>query len=84
MKAPARSVWHALPKPVIFGICGALGGLIGATAFGEAVWWLLRPPAPVAVATPPLRLAASRAIEVYQGGTNRLSIKIAPRDLPSP
>ena len=44
MKAPARSVWHALPKPVIFGICGALGGLIGATAFGEAVWWLLRPP----------------------------------------
>ena len=43
MNAPARSLWHALPKPVIFGICGALGGLIGATAFGEAAWWLLRP-----------------------------------------
>ena len=40
--------------------------------------------APVAVATPPLRLAASRAIEVYQGGTNRLSIKITREGFAEP
>ncbi len=84
MNAPARSLWHALPKPVIFGICGALGGLIGATAFGEAAWWLLRPAAPVAIAPPPLRLAASQALEVYQGGTNRLSVKIAREGFAEP
>ncbi len=38
---------------------------------------LLRPPAPVAVSIPPLRVAASSAIDLYQGGTNRLSVKIA-------
>jgi hypothetical protein len=77
VKAPARSMWNALPKPVIFGICGALGGLLGATAFGEAVWRLLRPPAPVAVVISPLRVAASPAVDLYQGGTNRLGVKIA-------
>ena len=77
MKAPARSMWQALPKPVIFGICGALGGLLGATVFGEAVWRFLRPPAPVAVVIPPLRVAASPAVDLYQGGTNRLGVKIA-------
>ena len=77
MKAPARSMWQALPKPVIFGICGALGGLLGATALGEVVWRLLRPPAPVAVVIPPLRVAASPAVDLYQGGTNRLGVKIA-------
>ena len=77
MKAPARSLWDALPKPFVFGICGALGGLLGATVFGEAVWRLLRPPAPVAVSIPPLRLAASPEVDLYQGGTNRLGVKIA-------
>jgi hypothetical protein len=77
VKAPARSLWQALPKPLIFGICGALGGLVGATAFGEVVWRLLRPPAPVAVVIPPLRVAASPAVDLYQGGTNRLGVKIA-------
>ena len=66
-----------LPKSLLFGILGASGGLLGATVFGEAVWWILRPPAPVAISVPPLRLAASPAVELYQGGTNRLGVKIA-------
>jgi Ca-activated chloride channel family protein len=84
VKAPARSLWHALPKPVVFGIWGALGGLVGATAFGEAVWWALRPKSPVVVSAPPLRLAASAAIELFQGGTNRLSVKIAREGFAEP
>ena len=52
-------------------------GCSGATVLGEAVWRLLRPSAPVAVVIPPLRVAASPAVDLYQGGTNRLGVKIA-------
>jgi len=67
---------HRLPKPWLFGLYGALGGLIGATLIGEAVWWALRPP-PAAGPVPTLRLAASPAVDVYKGGKNRFGIKIA-------
>jgi len=77
MKVLNQSFWHALPKPLLFGLYGALGGLLGATVFGEAVWWLLQPPAPKVAVIPPLRLAASPALELYQGGANRFSVKIA-------
>ena len=77
MKVATKSIWHALPKPLLFGLYGAFGGLLGATIFGEAVWWLLRPSAPKVAAPPPLRLAASPAVDLYQGGANRFSVKIA-------
>jgi Ca-activated chloride channel family protein len=77
MTVATKSFWHALPKPLLFGLYGAFGGLLGATIFGEAVWWLLRPSAPKVAAPPPLRVAASPAVDLYQGGSNRFSVKVA-------
>ena len=50
---PAPKFLSGLPKPVLFGLYGAVGGLIGALVFGELVWFLLRPqpPKPVEVKT---------------------------------
>src|SRR4051812_9257750 len=33
----------ALPKPILFGLCGAVGGLVGALLLGELLWLLLSP-----------------------------------------
>ena len=35
---PAPKFLSGLPKPVLFGLYGAIGGLIGALAFGEPLW----------------------------------------------
>ncbi len=68
---------RALPKPWLFGLYGALGGLFGALVFGEALWRVLRPAAPELPSIPPLRLAASPWLDVYQAGESRFGIKIA-------
>jgi hypothetical protein len=67
---------HALPKAWLFGLYGAVGGLFGALACGEATWRALRPPPP-SVQSVPLRLAVSSSVEVYQGGKHRFAVKIA-------
>src|SRR6516162_6230193 len=77
MTGLTRRLRNALPKPWLFGLYGALGGLIGALVFGEALWRVLRPPPPAAVAVPPLRLAAAAALDVYQGGKNHFGVRIA-------
>ncbi|MCI0699770.1 MAG: VWA domain-containing protein [Planctomycetia bacterium] len=78
---PAPKMLSALPKPVLFGLYGAIGGLLGALAFGELIWYLLRPPAPKPVEQPPpepqLAIAASKDLPIYQGGTNKLIVQIA-------
>jgi hypothetical protein len=78
---PAPKMLAGLPKPVLFGLYGAVGGLLGALAFGELVWWALAPqvaarPAP----EPRLALSAAKDLQVYQGGTNRLFVKVLRED----
>jgi hypothetical protein len=65
---------HSLPKPILFGLYGALGGLLGALVFGELIWALARPALAAAV---PLKVAASPSVTVYWGGSNRIFVKIA-------
>ena len=79
---PAPKMLSGLPKPVLFGLYGAVGGLLGALAFGELVWFLLRPPPPKLVETTPppearLAITASKDLQIYQGGQNTLFVQIA-------
>lgn len=69
---------RALPKPVLFGLHGALGGLLGALILGELLWTLLRP---AERAGPPLQIAVSSSVTVYPGGQNRLAVKVARPDV---
>src|SRR6266511_794285 len=79
---PAPKFLSGLPKPVLFGLYGAIGGLIGALAFGELLWWALKPPPPKPVEAPPppeplLAVSASKDLQIYQGGLNKLFVQIA-------
>jgi len=65
---------HSLPKPILFGLYGALGGLLGALLFGELLW---RVACPTVAQAAPLRLAASPSVTAYWGGSNRIFVKIA-------
>ncbi len=47
----------ALPKPILFALCGGLGGLLGAILLGEIVWAVLSP----ARSAPPSRAYAWRS-----------------------
>jgi hypothetical protein len=80
MPAPKMLAW--LPKPVLFGLYGALGGLLGALVFGELVLLALEPkkaeaPPPPPPPEPRLAIAASRDLQLYQGGINKLFVQIA-------
>ena len=33
-----------LPKPILFALCGAFGGIFAAILLGEGLWWVLKPP----------------------------------------
>lgn len=70
-----------LPKPVLFALFGAVGGLLGALAVGEPLWHLLKPPAPAPVAPgppPPPQFAVSAAaqVAVYPGGRSTFGVQI--------
>lgn len=72
---------RSLPKPVLFGLYGALGGLLGALLLGEAIWLLLHPKtAEVA----PLKLAMSPEITVYPGSSNKFAVMIARLGMEGP
>ena len=73
---PAPKLLAGLPKPLLFGLYGALGGLIGALAFGELLWFLLRPP-PAPQPEPRVAVGAPSDVQIYQGGTNRVLFQIA-------
>jgi Mg-chelatase subunit ChlD len=77
MKSLPDLLRRALPKPILFALYGALGAFLGALLLGEALWVLLRPPVAKPVEIPPLQLAASGSVSVYQEGTNRLPVKLA-------
>jgi Ca-activated chloride channel family protein len=73
----------ALPKPVLFGLCGAVGGLVAALLVGELLWALLRPAA-VEAGGPSVQLAVAPVAHVYRGGETRVGIKIARRGFDGP
>lgn len=81
---PAPKMLAGLPKPVLFGLYGAVGGLLGALAFGELVWWALAPAKavekPAAAPEPRLAVSATKSLQVYQGGTNKLFVQILRED----
>src|SRR5262245_43562524 len=54
----------SLPKPILFALCGAIGGLLGALVLGELLWALLRPTA-VQAEGPSLLLAVPPSMTVY-------------------
>ena len=75
---PAPRFLSGLPKPVLFGLYGAVGGLLGALVFGELFYYLLTPKA--AAAPPPeaqLGVASSPAVEVFVQGRNTFPVQIA-------
>src|SRR5262245_62616918 len=71
---PAPKFLSVLPKPILFGLYGALGGLIGAVFFGELAWQILKPPPPPA--TPQLALGSSASVTVYPGTVNTFVVRI--------
>ncbi len=78
---PAPKFLSGLPKPVLFGLYGAVGGLIGALVFGELILLALGPktaekPPPPPPPEPRLAVGASKDVQIYQGGTNKLLVQI--------
>jgi len=59
---PFQRLQQSLPKPALFALYGALGGLLGALIVGEILWLLLRPPSVRVVTVPPLRLAPDSSV----------------------
>src|SRR5688572_25240455 len=79
--AGIRQQLLALPKPILFGLCGAAGGLLGAVILGEMLWLALRPAAATA---PPLQIAASPSVTAFFGGKNHFSVTIARNGFDGP
>jgi hypothetical protein len=73
---PAPKFLSGLPKPVLFGLYGAVGGLIGALAFGEPLWRALKPPPPPEP-PPQVAVAASPTVQVYREASNTFAVKVA-------
>ncbi len=74
MRSLFQGLQRSLPKPCLFGLYGALGGLLGALLMGELLWFLLSPA--IASGGPPLQLAVSENVSVYQGGKNRCMVTL--------
>jgi Mg-chelatase subunit ChlD len=67
-----------LPKPVLFGLYGAVGGLLGALVFGEPLFRLLEPEkAPPPKPEPQIAVAASPEVAVPVGGNNTFEVQVA-------
>ncbi|HVL15731.1 MAG TPA: vWA domain-containing protein, partial [Gemmata sp.] len=71
---PAPKFLAGLPKPVLFGLYGAVGGLVGALVFGEPLYRLLEPPK--AVAEPQVAVAASKDVEVMFQRSNTFVVQV--------
>ena len=71
-----RRLFKRWPKPVLFGLFGAVGGLVSAIVLGELLWYALSP-ATFHEEGPRVRLAVADAMRIYAGGVNRLRTHIA-------
>src|SRR4051812_6229728 len=75
---PAPKFLAILPKPLLFGLYGAVGGLLGALCFGELLYYLLSPSkADATVPEAQVAVAASSDVEVFVEGRNSFPVKIA-------
>jgi hypothetical protein len=72
---PAPAALAGLPKPILFGLYGALGGLLGAVLLGEPAWQLLKPP--LAAAPPQVAVGASTSVKAYPGTKNSFIVRVA-------
>jgi hypothetical protein len=82
---PAPKLLAALPKPVLFGLYGAVGGLLGALVFGEPLYLALEPPrAAAARPEPAVAVAASPEVPVAVSGTNTFGVEVARAEFDGP
>jgi hypothetical protein len=72
----ASQAIRKVPKPVLFALYGALGGLAGALFLGEPAWALLKPPPPP-VPQPTLAVTVSASVQVYAGQSNTFFVQSA-------
>jgi Mg-chelatase subunit ChlD len=75
---PAPKFLSRLPKPVLFGLYGAVGGLLGALVFAEPLYRILTPPPPPPKPAPEARvaIAASPEVQVFVDGRNTFPVLI--------
>jgi Ca-activated chloride channel family protein len=71
-----------LPKPVLFGLCGAMGALASLVVLGELVLALTLPPD--ASLLPHVRVAVPDSMKVYLGHSNRFTVKIVRKNFKGP
>jgi hypothetical protein len=70
-----------IPKPIVFGFYGALGGLLGVLLLGELFWLILHPTPQI---LEPLRIAVAEELTVYPGSRNTLQVKIKRQGFEGP
>ncbi|MBA4186798.1 MAG: hypothetical protein C0467_02145 [Planctomycetaceae bacterium] len=82
---PAPKMLAGLPKPVLFGLYGAIGGLLGALVFGEPLYLVLEPAkAATGRPEPEVAVAASPEVPVAITGTNTFVVEVARAEFDAP
>jgi Mg-chelatase subunit ChlD len=82
---PAPKMLAALPKPALFGLYGAIGGLLGALVFGELLYLVLEPKnVAAAKPEPEVAVAASPEIPVAIHSSNTFGVEIARAEFDGP
>jgi hypothetical protein len=82
---PAPRLLAFLPKPVLFGLYGAIGGLLGALVFGEPAWQVLKPPPPPpAHPEPQVAVSASKEVQLLLNKENTFSVEIDRAEFDGP
>jgi Mg-chelatase subunit ChlD len=74
---PAPKVLAGLPKPLLFGLYGAVGGLLGSLVFGEPLYRVIEPPRAASRPEPEVAVAVSPEIPVALDSRNTFTVEIA-------
>src|SRR5262245_26831149 len=74
------SLQGRVPKPVLFGLYGALGALLGLLLLGELLFALLHPPK----LKPEVKVAVASELVVFPGSENKLTVTIARHGFQGP